>query len=133
MKSGADAKRDGSPIADAKPAPAIVSRPRNAHRFRTRGNSDQLVFACAGIRQRDPGDVHPDAPPRYFPPARSAAPVEQSADQPATPDVTSSRPSGQQDRSARDAAETHSAVGAPLAAPAPPPDGLGSGRASLRQ
>jgi hypothetical protein len=46
MKSGAEAKRDGSPIAAATPAPPIMSKPRSAHRFCTRGNSDQ-VGICA--------------------------------------------------------------------------------------
>jgi len=33
MKSGAEAKRDGSPMAAARPALAIVSKPRSAPRF----------------------------------------------------------------------------------------------------
>jgi transposase len=59
VKWGAVAKRDGSPIAAARPAAAIISRPRSAHRFSTRGNSGQL-----GICARRVPSEHTSGPKR---------------------------------------------------------------------
>ncbi len=83
-------------------------------------------------RQRGLAVVHPHAPPRYIPPARSAAPAGRNSVRLTSADALSSRCFGRQDRSARDAAKMHSIAGGPPAPPAPLPDGRGSSRASLR-
>src|SRR5208337_269438 len=82
--------------------------------------------------RHDPAVVHPDAPPQYFPPARSVALAEQNSGRPTILDAPWSKPSRRCDRSARDAAEMHSIVDGPCAPPLPPPNGHGSNRASLR-
>ena len=130
MKSGAVAKRDGSPTAAARPALAITSIPRSAHRFRTRAKRDQLDIWARKYPSTRSSRRSVRRTASMLSSSTSAVLAGESSDRPTSPDAPSSRLAGPHRRSARGVAETHSTAGVPSAPPALPPAEHGSDPAS---